>query len=282
MDANETTLAPTDTMASLFISHGAPTLPIEDSPARAFFSEFGNSIPRPKAIVIASAHWDTNGVSVLSGSGTLSTIHDFYGFPSELYEMQYPAPALGVLGDKVIGSLEDAGFKVELEQERGLDHGAWVPLKLMFPNADIPVAQISVNTARSPEYHWRLGRALAALKNDDYLVIGSGTMTHNLGDVGDFHGEKNNFDEVTYVEEFSRWMEARLAANETNALLEYRERAPNAKRAHPTAEHILPFYIALGAAGVSWQANLIHRSCIYGVINLDAYAFHVARDPQSH
>lgn len=260
-------------MPSLFISHGAPTLPIEESPAREFFLALSNHLPKPKAILIASAHWDTNAVGLTASDTTLTTIHDFFGFPKALYEMHYPAKGNASWTAKVAHEIDKAGFKITLDHQRGLDHGAWVPLKLMYPQADIPVAQLSVNSQQSPEYHWRLGRALAPLKREGVLIIGSGTMTHNLGDVGNFHGEKNDFAEANYVYEFSRWMETKILDGDIDNLLQFQSRAPHANRAHPTLEHILPLYIALGAAGVSWQAELIHRSCIYGVINLDSYMF---------
>ena len=274
---------PSTLMPSLFISHGAPTLPIEESPARDFFLGLGDEVPSPAAILIVSAHWDTDSLGLLAGAQTLDTIHDFYGFPQALYDMQYPAPGIDkpgidklgndTLSEKIVTTLNKAGFKVSVDGQRGLDHGAWVPLKLMYPQADIPVTQVSVNTLQSPEYHWRLGRALAPLRQDNVLIIGSGTMTHNLSEVGNFHGERNAFDEADYVTEFSRWMETKILDCDIDALLQYQTRAPHAERAHPTTEHLLPLYVALGAAGVSWQAELLHRSCVYGVINLDSYLF---------
>ena len=146
----------------------------------------------------------------------------------------------------------------------------------MYPDADIPVAQISVNVEETAEYHWRIGRALAPLKQDGVLIIGSGTMTHNLGEIADFHNAHTNGAEAAYVTEFSRWMEERINSCDVDALLHYRSIAPNALRAHPTPEHILPFHVALGGAGSDWQGELLHRSCSYGVINLDSYAFNAS------
>ncbi|MGR8949598.1 MAG: DODA-type extradiol aromatic ring-opening family dioxygenase [Gammaproteobacteria bacterium] len=261
-------------MPSLFLSHGAPTLAIEPSAAREFYLGLGDRLPTtPTAIVIASAHWITEPVSVLGGNKPLDTIHDFYGFPDELYEMQYPSPGIGELENTISSLIKNAGLDVRVDHERGLDHGAWVPLKLMYPQANIPVTQISVDPTGSAEHQWQVGRALAPLKKDNVLIIGSGTMTHNLGDVVDFHDGRNDQSEADYVIEFSRWMEARIESRQVEQLLAYREQAPHAVRAHPTPEHIMPFFFALGAAGDDWRGSLIHRSAVYGVINLDSYAF---------
>ena len=269
----QTGLCASDRTPSLFLSHGAPTLPIEDSPARNFFLDLGKRFPRPSAILIASAHWVSDKVEILGGDTPLDTIYDFYGFPRALYELTYPAPGIAGLAENIAQLLEDAGFEVNVDRQRGLDHGAWVPLKLMYPDADIPVAQISVNPGESAEYHWRLGQALANLPQENILIIGSGTMTHNLGEIADFHNEQAAGHEAPYVTEFSRWMENAIEGGQVDKLLQYRQAAPHAKRAHPTTEHILPFYVALGAAGSDWRGELIHRSCTYGVINLDSYAF---------
>ena len=262
-----------DRMPSLFLSHGAPTLPIEESPARDFFLNLGKRFPQPKAILIASAHWISDKVEILGGDTPLDTIYDFYGFPQALYEMTYPAPGISSLAENIGRRLKESGFEVSIDRERGLDHGAWIPLKLMYPDANIPVAQISVNPRESAEYHWRLGKVLANLKQQGILIIGSGTMTHNLGEIADFHNEQTAASEAQYVTEFSRWMENTIKGGEVDKLLQYRQTAPHAKRAHPTPEHILPFFVALGAAGSDWDGELLHRSCTYGVINLDSYAF---------
>ena len=261
-------------MPTLFLSHGAPTMAIEQSAARDFFLRLGAKLPQPKAIVIASAHWVSEPVGILGGTKPLDTIYDFYGFPYELYAMEYPSPGIGELESSITDLLETAGLEIRVHRTRGLDHGAWIPLKLMYPDANIPVTQISVDPNGSPAHHWRIGRALQSLVRDDVLVIGSGTMTHNLSEVGNFHSADTKDDEADYVIEFSRWMEAQIAAQDLDGLLAYREQAPYAERAHPSPEHLMPFYFALGAAGADWRGELLHRSAVYNVINLDSYAFH--------
>lgn len=273
--------APETEMPCLFISHGAPSLPIEQSTACEFFTSLGRQLPRPKAILIISAHWETAQPALLTGAQPLDTIYDFYGFPEPLYRMRYPAPGIGQLGSDIAATLRGAGFAVSTETKRGLDHGAWVPLYLMYPDADIPVSQLSVVSGKSPEYHFRLGQVLANLRRENILIVGSGTMTHNLGDVGNFHGERNDTGETDYVREFSRWMEGKITAQDIDALTNYRNLAPHATRAHPTEEHLMPFYVALGAVGDQWQAELVHRSCVYNVINLDCYAFRSTNDRHS-
>ena len=248
---------------------------IEQSAARDFFLNLGSQLPQPKAIVIASAHWLSDPLGFLGGTEPLDTIYDFYGFPDELYAMKYPSPGIGQLESTIAAMLESAGLQFSVDRTRGLDHGAWIPLKLMYPEAKIPVTQISLDPNGSPQHHWRLGNALHSLVADNVLVIGSGTMTHNLGDVGNFHHGDIHGPEADYVIEFSRWMEARIADRNLDELLAYRHKAPHAARAHPTPEHLMPFYFALGAAGSDWRGELIHRSAVYNVINLDSYAFSV-------
>lgn len=167
-------------LPSLFLSHGSPMLALRQSPAREFLAGLGVRLPRPKAIVVASGHWETESPAV-SGVAVNDTIHDFYGFPPALYAIRYPAPGSLELAERVAALLREAGLSAEVDGQRGLDHGAWVPLWLMYPDHDIPVLQLALQTWLGPEHHLQLGRAIATLREHDVLVIGSGTMTHNLG-----------------------------------------------------------------------------------------------------
>jgi 4,5-DOPA dioxygenase extradiol len=257
------------TIPSLFISHGAPTLPLSDSPARAFLKQAGSMLPRPKAIVVVSAHWDTEAPTVNAVERN-ETIHDFYGFPRELYALRYPAPGSPQLALRIADLVKAAGFACEVDRHRGLDHGAWVPLLLIYPEADIPVLQLSVQPHLGPEHHLRIGRALAALREEGVLIIGSGSFTHNLME---FQGHAPNDPAPPWVDEFCDWFNAALTGQRTKDLLAYRQLAPFARRNHPTEEHLLPLYAALGAAGEPARSDRLHASATYGVIRMDVYAF---------
>jgi 4,5-DOPA dioxygenase extradiol len=245
-------------------------LALQDSPARRFLQELGKSLDRPKAIVVVSAHWETRGGPAVSLAQRPDTIHDFGGFPRALFEMRYPAPGAPEAAQRAAALLEAAGIAVGFSPERGLDHGAWVPLRLMYPDADIPVTQLSVVHDASPAVHERLGNALAALRGEGVLVVGSGSLTHNLYE---FSGQGIDAPVPHWVSEFEAWMKACLENSDHAALLDYRRAAPFAVQNHPTEEHLLPLFVAMGAAGPEARATQLHASFEHGVLAMDAYAF---------
>jgi 4,5-DOPA dioxygenase extradiol len=257
-------------LPSLFLSHGAPTLPLTDTPARTFLSQLAHRIERPKAIVVTSAHWETARPTVNAVAWN-DTIHDFYGFPRPLYDMRYPAPGAPSVTARIAGLLVEAGLGCDLDFERGLDHGAWVPLSLIYPAADIPVLQVSVQPRLGPDHHLRLGRALAPLRDEGVLIVGSGSFTHDLSE---FRGHGPNDPAPDWVNGFADWFQAALTEQRENDLLNYRQLAPFAAKNHPTEEHLLPLYVALGAAGEDAQAERLHASATYSVLRMDVYAFH--------
>lgn len=257
-------------LPALFISHGSPMLAIQDSPARRFLLGLGQSLPRPRAIVVFSAHWESIGAPAISLAPQMETIHDFGGFPDALFQIEYPAAGAPDTGMQVIGLLEQAGFTVKRSALRGLDHGAWVPLRLMYPDADIPVLQVSVLRGSTPAEHEKMGRALSQLRMDGILIIGSGSLTHNLYEL---RGHSIDTEVPAWVSDFDDWMKDRLEQHDHEALLDYRARAPFAARNHPTEEHILPLFVALGAAGPAPQVERLHASYEYGVLAMDTYAF---------
>jgi 4,5-DOPA dioxygenase extradiol len=257
------------TMPSLFLSHGAPTLPLTDTPARAFLSELGRTLPRPKAILVISAHWETAAPTV-SAVESNETIHDFRGFPRALYDLRYPAPGSPAVAARVAEHLRTAGFPCTIDRRRGLDHGAWVPLLLMYPQADIPVLQLSVQPHLGPEHHLRIGRALAPLRQEGVLIVGSGSFTHDLSE---FRGHGPNDPAPQWVNSFADWFDAALTGMRTGELLDYRRQAPFAVKNHPSEEHLLPLYAALGAAGDDAHAKRLHASATYSVLRMDVYAF---------
>lgn len=245
-------------------------LAIEDSPARHFLQQLGKMLPRPKAILIASAHWETRQSPAVSLATKPKTIHDFGGFPKVLFDMRYPSPGAPEVADSAARLLEASSMTVVREVERGLDHGAWVPLSLMYPDADIPVAQISIVRNGTPDAHERIGEALSDLREQGILVIGSGSMTHNLHE---FRGQSIDSTAPEWVTAFAAWMEKALLENRRDDLLNYRQRAPFAVRNHPTEEHLLPLFLAMGAAGIDAKANKLHTSVEYGVLAMDVYSF---------
>jgi 4,5-DOPA dioxygenase extradiol len=257
-------------LPTIFLSHGSPMLALQDSPARRFLQGLGKSLARPKAIVVVSAHWETRGGPAVSLAAHPATIHDFGGFPRALFEIQYPAPGAPEAAQRAVALLEAGGIAAGFSRERGLDHGAWVPLTLMYPDADIPVTQLSVVHDASPADHERLGRVLAELRNDGVLVVGSGSLTHNLYE---FRGQGLDAPVPHWVSEFEAWMKASLENSDRAALLDYRRVAPFAVQNHPTEEHLLPLFVAMGAAGPDARATQLHASFEHGVLAMDAYAF---------
>lgn len=245
-------------------------LAIDDSPARRFLQDLGKLLPRPKAIVVVSAHWEAMGGPAISLAEQPETIHDFGGFPPALFAIRYPAQGAPDVAAQAAKLLEIAGFAIKRSLNRGRDHGAWVPLSLMYPEADIPVTQVSLMRDASPAEHERMGKALCKLRDDGVLIIGSGSLTHNLHE---FRGHSIDAEVPDWVSDFGAWMKASLENDRREALLAYRTQAPSAERNHPTEEHLLPLFVALGAAGESPKAQQLHTSHEYGVLAMDVYAF---------
>jgi len=264
------------TLPSLFLSHGAPTLPLTETPARTFLAGLGTQLPRPKAILVISAHWETAEPEVNAVAGN-ETIYDFYGFPRPLYELRYPAPGAPELAQAIAARLAAAGLPTAIDRNRGLDHGAWVPLLLMYPDADIPVLQLSIQTERGPKHHLALGRALAPLREEGVLIIGSGSFTHNLAEFRTRRPELNA-PSLPWVDAFADWVHEAAISGRVDDLLDYRSLAPFAHKNHPTDEHFLPLFAALGAAGEGARAERLHNSANYGVLRMDVYAFHAANE----
>lgn len=260
-------------LPTLFVSHGAPTLPLTDAPARGFLERLAGQLPeRPRAVLAVSAHWETERPAVTTAAIN-DTLHDFYGFPKALHEIRYPAPGSAWLVERVAQLLAGEGG-VTRDPARGLDHGAWVPLSLIWPAADIPVVQLSVQTARGPAYHHRLGQVLAPLADEGVLILGSGSFTHDLSSFREY-SHALHAPAPDWVDAFADWMTDAIAAGRTDDLLHYRDRAPFARRNHPTEEHLLPLFVTLGAGGAAGARHL-HRSTTHGVLRMDAFAFGAA------
>jgi 4,5-DOPA dioxygenase extradiol len=238
----------------------------------AAWHRIADSLPRPRAIVVASAHWLTT-IPAVSTTANPATIHDFYGFPKALFKVQYTPPGAPLLAQDVARRLLDAGFEGGIDAERGLDHGAWVPLMNMYPDADVPTFQLAIQPRATPEHHWRVGRALAALRDDGVLILGSGSITHNLRELT--FGAAEGAVTHPYVSQFTDWMHEKLVASpDTPALLDYRRQVPGAQRAHPTDEHLLPIFVCLGAGAADSAIERLHAGYTEGGLAMDVYAFH--------
>ena len=256
---------------ALFISHGSPDLILRDIPARNFMRGLSASLPRPACVLVVSAHWETEPPTV-DISPAPETIHDFFGFPDALYEFQYGAAGAPDLAARAKSLIEKAGLGPVDTAERGLDHGAWVPLILPYPQADIPICQLSMRATRDPNRHFEVGRALAPLREDGVLVMGSGNLSHNLQELRTL-GFDANATTPAWAIEFRDWWVDAVEANRIDDLLDYRARAPHAARNHPEDEHLMPFYVALGAANPDVAGRVIHSSYDYGVLTMDSFAY---------
>lgn len=264
--AADTQQAP-QTFPSLFVSHGAPTLLIEDVPARAFLASYGQAVGKPRAVIVISAH-DTASVSVVSTAERHHAVHDYWGFPQELYRLDYAPAGDARLAARVTGCLRKAGIEVTQADKPGLDHGAWVPLKLMYPDADVPVVSVSLDLSLDNARLIAVGEALRAFRAEGILILASGGFTHNLREFrpGTLHAEP-----PSYVVEFAEWMKQALLQRDSVALAHWERQAPHAQRAHPSAEHLLPLLVAYGAGGN--ETKVLHESYTHSILAMHAFAF---------
>ncbi|QCD95053.1 4,5-DOPA dioxygenase extradiol-like [Vigna unguiculata] len=258
---------------TFYVSHGSPALAVDDSiPAWKFFTSWKERFPTPpSAILVVSGHWDTHAptVNVVDRN---DTIYDFYGFPKSMYKLKYPAPGAPQLAKRVKELLIGSGFEhVNEDKKRGLDHGAWVPLLLMYPEADIPVCQLSLSSNKGGTYHYNMGKALAPLKDEGVLIIGSGSATHNLRAIG-----PRNSPPAPWAQAFMTWLKTSLLEGRYEEVNEYEEKAPYAKMAHPYPDHFFPLHVAMGAAGENAKAKIVHDSWDAGSFSYASFSFTTA------
>lgn len=247
---------------SLFLSHGSPLSCFEDTAARDFMVNLGKTLPKPKAVLAVSAHWTTRSAAVGSAIAP-ETIHDFYGFPDFLYQKRYlakGAPELAARAAALLGA--------DLIEDQGLDHGIWTVMSLLWPEADVPVIPVAVQPKADPRHHYEMGVRLRPLVEEGALVLGTGSATHNLRAYMSNGGNGPQ----PWAAAFADWLAEKSEAGDLESLLDYRARAPYARENHPTDEHLLPFYTALGAAPAG-KASRLHASIEYGVISMDGYGF---------
>ncbi len=254
--------------------------PGQTGPALAAWARSECAVQRPSAVLVLSPHWMAECAAVMTHPQP-ATWHDFGGFPEPLYRLQYPAPGAPALAQQVLHLLQGAGIAARPDAQRPFDHGAWVPLRYLLPEADVPLLQVALPHGYGPAEVYAMGQALAPLRQQGVWLIGSGSMTHNLHE---FFTTRPAQDAAPadYVTAFARWVEQRLLAHEREALLHYRERAPHAARAHPTDEHFLPLFFALGAA--AWgqrtgphtppaQPHYLTREVMHSHLAMDALVF---------
>ena len=245
-------------MPSLFVGHGNPMNAIEDNEFSRAWEELGRSLPRPQGIVCVSAHWETDG-TLVTAMEQPATIHDFSGFPAALNNMTYPAPGSPELAERVISSVRSA--RVRPDRSWGLDHGAWSVLCRMYPGADVPVVQVSLDAGAPPEFHYELGRELGELRAEGMLILGSGNMVHNLGVMA---WQEQGFD---WAEESDRAMAELIKTADHQALIRY-EKLPHARKAIPTEEHYLPLLYVLGAAQVGEPVAFFNDKVTLGSVSM--------------
>jgi 4,5-DOPA dioxygenase extradiol len=252
---------------ALFVSHGAPTFALEPGQAGALLQALGRRLAKPKAILAVSPHWMTPELS-LTTSANPDTLHDFGGFPRALYFLQYPAPGDPELAGHVFDLLQKAHYSAMIDSQRGLDHGVWVPLCHLYPQADVPVVQLSLPEWADGPSAWRLGEVLSPLRREGVMILGSGSLTHNLYEVrwNDSEGE-------LYAREFVAWARDKVVRHDRDALVNFMEQAPHARRAHPTPEHFLPLLVAAGAGGIDSRVEVLDGGITHGVLSMDSYLF---------
>lgn len=254
-------------MPSLFIAHGAPSLALEENAYTEFLQELGQTLPKPKAIVLFSAHWEATTQQV-SSVAEYETIYDFGGFQPELYQIKYPAQGHAETTAEVERLFTEAGIPVQTDDVRGLDHGAWVVLRLLYPDADIPVVALSVNRYLTGQQQYQVGQALASLREQDVLVIGSGGTVHNLRRL---NWGSNEID--PWALEFDNWLQDKLENWDTESLFAYDTLAPSAQAAVPTPEHFVPLLLAMGAGDRNKQATLMFKAYQLGNLSLSCWKF---------
>ncbi|BBN60720.1 DODA-type extradiol aromatic ring-opening family dioxygenase [Hydrogenovibrio marinus] len=252
----------------MFVSHGAPTYALDPGQAGATLKEALPDFIGVKGIILLSAHWISRGQEVMAAA-LPETIHDFGGFPDELYQIEYPAPGNPNLAEKVAHLMNNAGLNAQLNPSRGFDHGVWVPMMHLFPNADMPIVQVSINYNLSHPELFQVGKALAPLREEGYAIIGSGSLTHNLRDVR--WGET---DPLPYVLRFQEDIKRRLQNRDFDTLVNHAERIGDFTQAHPTDDHYLPLVIALGAVEETDDLRVLEGGIEFGALSMDSYLWH--------
>ncbi|MEO8119511.1 MAG: class III extradiol ring-cleavage dioxygenase [Rhodoferax sp.] len=255
-----------------FISHGSPTFALEPGVLGPHLHALGQQLSGISAVLVVSPHWQTRDVQLMTTPAP-ETVHDFGGFASALYELHYPAAGHPELATQAAQLLANAGYAVSVDARRGLDHGAWVPLRHLLPDANLPVFQVSMPYALNTATAFKLGQALAPLRERGVLILASGSMTHNLHEF-----RQSGSVEAPYVRDFAQWIRQAVLRHDVEQLVAYRRLAPQAERAHPTEEHFLPLLVALGARGDGEAARVIEGGITNGMLSMESYAWGLPTD----
>lgn len=242
---------------------------LEDDPWGKALAAFAASLPRPRAIVVVSGHWEAPGHVRVTAAARPETIHDFGGFPKDLYELQYPVKGDPGLAALIARLLSDSGFPAKTDAARGLDHGAWVPLMRLYPDANVPVVEISQPLRRNPEDMLRMGAALSRLRGEGVLLLGTGGVVHNLRRV-DLTDDPNRVED--WAREFDEWFAGRLEAMDVAAIASYQASAPHARLAVPTPDHFDPIFVILGSALLGDRATTIYEGFRFGTLSMRSFA----------
>ena len=248
-----------------FLAHGSPMLAVQDTPYTRTLAALSRRLRLPAAIVVVSAHWQTRGAVHVTSAPYPPTTHDFGGFDPSLFEISYPAPGEPTLAADIVRLVRSEGFEAAADAARGLDHGAWVPLRFVYPEASVPVVQVSLPFAAAPEALLRLGRALAPLRRRGVLVLGSGGVVHNLRTV---QLEADDPPVPGWAAAFDRWVGERLAEMDIGALADYSRRGPSAAAAVPSPEHFQPLLVTLGAADPNDRVATLFEGFQHGTLSL--------------
>ena len=250
-----------------FLSHGAPTFAIEPGALGSTLQILGEQLSNLRAVLVLSPHWQTKNLAIMS-TILPKTMHDFGGFPAKMVELKYQAKGQPEIAKEAARLLIAAGLTTQFDDHRGFDHGAWVPLMHLLPKANIPVFQVSMPFDLNPQQAMKLGQTLAPLRDQGVLIVTSGSMTHNLYEL-----LPPDSPPAVYAQEFATWVKTKVVANAMDSLIRYRTEAPHAERAHPTEEHILPLFFALGTLGNSDTVQFIEGGTTYGVLSMDSYVW---------
>jgi len=269
LQALEKYLSPSARMPVLFIGHGNPMNAIEENVYHKSWQQLGKTLPRPQAILSVSAHWVTEGATRVTAMSHPSTIHDFGGFPQQLFDQQYPAPgtpALAALTQQLV-----TNSHIQADESRGLDHGTWSVLLPMYPAADIPVYQLSLDYNQPASYHYEIGRQLNKLRDKGVMVIGSGNLVHNLRNV-DWHNTGKIYDWAQeFDSKFAKW----ISDGDHKSILNYKnELGSTALMAHPTNEHLLPLFYVLGLQQKGEQVHYFNDQFDMGSISMRSMIIH--------
>lgn len=259
-------LKPSARMPLVFLGHGSPMNILEDNAYTRAWSELGQALPRPKAILVVSAHWMTKGSTLVDVSAAPRTIHDFYGFPEPLYEMEYPAPGDPQLAREVVSLL--ASHHAEEDEQWGLDHGAWAVLKYLYPEADVPVFQLSIDMTKDLDWHLEIGKTLSQLRDRGVLILASGNVVHNLRAMR-FGAKPQDF-----AIEFDQLFKNSLLERDFGALTNRSSLGSLLRMAHPTVDHYLPALTVAGASDASDTLTFMTDNIDLGTVSMRSFVYH--------